>query len=121
MNGLFGEEVGGHYRMRVAAAVVSAGDAEGRECRPGGDQQDDHDGRQDADVAQVALDIVVLGPLPAGELRSDSAGAERRRNAPRWIERHGFPSVRRADGRNRSRRGGRPHRRTGDVALSGAS
>src|ERR671915_1176511 len=57
-----------------------ADEAQRVEDEPGGDEQCEQDGGEDADVAQVALDVVVLGALAIGQARAPTGiGACRRR------------------------------------------
>ena len=75
--------------------MVSAEPADGADDEPGGDQECKKDTGEDADVAEVALDVVVLRALanrqarPAGGVRARGGrrGGDRGRCAPRLLAR----------------------------------
>ena len=104
---------------RRADPGASADEAEGRERDPGQEEEHRHHGGQDPDVAQVALDVVVLGAFGGGQRRPgrrEASGAD----ALGRVERDGFARVRGAD-RWHGRRGGGGRRRcgTGGSTLGG--
>ena len=58
--------------------MVSAEPADGADDEPGGDQEREEDRGEDADVAEVALDVVVLRALANGQARpAGGVGARR--------------------------------------------
>ena len=80
----------------VAGLWGLAEEVERHEDEPGEEQERGHDRRQDADAAQVALDVVVLGAFAGRELLAASPGVNRR-HAARWSERGGLAGVWRPD------------------------
>ncbi len=104
---------------RRGAGNGLADEAERREGDPGQEEEHRHHGGQDPDVAQVALDVVVLGAFGGGQRRPGRREA-RGADALGRVERDGFARVGGADRwHGRRGRGGRRRCGTGGSTLGG--